>query len=932
MGEPKQRDVDQPLTVTLLETMRFASKTDFALTAVGCICAALSGLILPIFSLVFGRVIDAFLSNDAENKIRGYALDFFIAACSSLILNIGQSTMLTIAAENQGKRMREACLRAVLSQDIGWFDVNNAAELPTRIIGDTILIQEGIGPRLGLTMEALATVVAGFAIGFVRGWRLALIMLIVVPFIAITAGILIFNLEKLSKQTQQLYATAGAVAEQAISSIRTVIAFNGQKKESDRYNDRLELVKTVSIKSGYVISLCLGFIFFFVFSSYAVGLWFGARQVSESIRKFCIDEFNPSCQTGGKVLTVFWSVLVGAVAVGKLGPNMSTIAEARGAASKLWCILDRVPRISSDLQGEIVKEDSFKGKLEFKEVNFSYPSRPDVPILQNLSIIIEPGTTVALVGQSGCGKSTIAALIERFYDPDAGNIYLDQVNLKDLHLKWLRSKIGYVNQEPSLFSGTIKENISCGLTDSTIYDDEALMQKIVEAAKLSQAHEFISNLPEGYNTEVGNKGLQLSGGQKQRIAIARALIDDPHILLFDEATSALDSQSEAQVQTALDSLLEQSSRTTIVIAHKLSTIRNVDTIIFMENGVALEKGTHSELMQAKGRYYRLVKILENKENSTEISDSKIANQNGAESVNHVTVEFEETLSNEDGEIYDLTTPLISKHSEVSHEGKEEEKSVSTWDIICLYKPDWLYFLGALVTSAISGCSFPIISLMLSNIIVIFYESDPDNIDKKSNLIALALLGTALCLGLATFFKILSFTTMSERLAFRLRRDSFRSILHQDIEWFDRKENSSGVLTTRLATEVSQIKTTTGQNLGQHIQNFFTLTTAIGIAFLYGNVRLTIWLLLIFPIVVFAFYIQAGIVSKATTQTQKSYGEAGGMLTESIMNIRSIQALCMEDKTLISFSQNLNDPRKQGIIKGIANGIGLGFAQFISVRY
>lgn len=301
--------------------------------------------------------------------------------------------------------------------------------------------------------------------------------------------------------------------------------------------------------------------------------------------------------TAGNMIAVFFSTLIASWNFGQLAPFFETFGAAKGAASKIFDVLDNEPVINKPNNSNNKTDDDFKADITFEDVFFNYPSRKDVKILQGLNLKIHHGETVALVGSSGCGKSTVIQLIQRFYDPEGGKVRINNRHIKDYDLVWLRAKIGVVGQEPALFDTSIANNIRYG-------NLSASEEEIHEAAKKANAHEFISKLPHGYKTVIGERGAQLSGGQKQRIAIARALVRKPEILLLDEATSALDTTSEAEVQEALDAISGEC--TTIIVAHRLSTIRNATRIVVLSEGNVIEEGTHAKLMEIKGAYYKLV--------------------------------------------------------------------------------------------------------------------------------------------------------------------------------------------------------------------------------------------------------------------------------------------------------------------------------------
>ncbi|OXB52858.1 hypothetical protein ASZ78_009154, partial [Callipepla squamata] len=416
---------------------------------------------------------------------------------------------------------------------------------------------------------------------------------------------------KLTGRELKAYAKAGGVADEVLSSIRTVAAFGGEKKEVERYDKNLVFAQHWGIRKGIIMGLFSGYMWFIIFLCYALAFWYGSKLVLEE------DEYSP-----GTLLQVFFGVLVGALNLGQASPCLEAFATGRGAAANIFETIDRKPTIDC-MSEEGYKLDKVRGEIEFHNVTFHYPSRPDVKILDNLSMVIKTGETTAFVGASGAGKSTTIQLIQRFYDPTDGMITLDGHDIRSLNIQWLRSQIGVVEQEPVLFATTIAENIRYGRDDAT-------MEDIIRAAKQANAYKFIMDLPQQFDTHVGEGGSQMSGGQKQRIAIARALVRNPKILLLDMATSALDNESEAVVQEALQKA--HLGRTAISIAHRLSAVKAADVIIGFEHGRAVERGTHEELLKRKGVYFMLV-TLQSKGDAalmgaaTETADNKVIEPN-----------------------------------------------------------------------------------------------------------------------------------------------------------------------------------------------------------------------------------------------------------------------------------------------------------------
>ena len=473
-----------------------------------------------------------------------------------------------------------------MRQEVAYFDTNSAAEMNTRLFDDIKKIQDGVGDKVGLCIQALSQFVAGIIIGFYYGWEMALVILACTPIIALTGYMYFVTTTASSKAELDSYAKAGDVAEEAISSIRTVTAFGGQESEVKRYTDNLEQARVAGIKKHTVTGLNTGVLYLVIFGVEALAFWYGGNLVIRT---------SGVAYTIGKVLTVFFALLIGAFGLSQVGQNAEYFVTAQVAAHAVYTILDRKPEI--DINSDEGTKSLIIGNVDFNCVDFTYPAREDQQVLKNVTFSAKSGETIALVGQSGCGKSTCFQLLQRFYNPSSGSIKVDGTDVKNFNLKWLRSNIGVVSQEPVLFDTTIRENIRLGRLDVT---DDEIRAALIQA----NAFDFIQKLPAKIDTTVGAGGSTLSGGQKQRISIARALVRNPKILLLDEATSALDTESEKLVQDALDKAAK--GRTTIVIAHRLSTIKNADKIIGFAGGQVMEQGTHADLINnKKGIYYNL---------------------------------------------------------------------------------------------------------------------------------------------------------------------------------------------------------------------------------------------------------------------------------------------------------------------------------------
>uniref|UniRef100_A0ACB8FV11 Multidrug resistance protein 1 n=1 Tax=Sphaerodactylus townsendi TaxID=933632 RepID=A0ACB8FV11_9SAUR len=554
--------------VAFVELFSFADGKDVLLILVGIITAAAVGIGQPCMIIVFGQITNSFVETgqnkstggnnstiDLEGQMTTYAYYYVGLGFGVLILSTIQVWTFLMTAARQTARIRDKFFFAVLHQEMAWFDTMQIGTLNTRLTDDINTIQDGLGDKISLIVQFSATFVAGIIIGFSYGWKLTLVILAMSPVLVVAGAVWSYLLSHLTTKELTAYAKAGAVAEEILSAIRTVTAFNGQKKALARYDANLEEARIVGIKKTVTTNASLGITQFLIFACYALAFWYGTKLTDEEpnnydIGNVLINVVKDRQEDAFAVillvdfLEVFFSVLIGVFSIGQAAPHLESLANARGAAYEVYKIINKFrPLDSSSIGG--FKPDKLRGEIEFRNVHFSYPSRPDSQILKGLNLKIQPGKTIAFVGSSGCGKSTTIQLLQRFYDPNEGEIYIDGCDIRVLNIKWMRENIGIVSQEPILFATTIAGNIRYGRENVT--DAE-----IEQASKEANAYDFISKLPDKFNTMVGERGAQLSGGQKQRIAIARALVRNPKILLLDEATSALDTQSESIVQAALD--------------------------------------------------------------------------------------------------------------------------------------------------------------------------------------------------------------------------------------------------------------------------------------------------------------------------------------------------------------------------------------------
>ncbi|XP_025960915.1 ATP-binding cassette sub-family B member 5 [Dromaius novaehollandiae] len=935
----KQNEKPEKKVVSIFELFRYADWVDILLMIVGLIAAAANGTGLPLMIIIFGDMTNSFVLSglktnasedtsvngsscpsipgmDIEAEMTKFAYYYVGIGCAVLILSTIQVWTFLVAATRQTAKIRQKFFFAVLHQEMAWFDAIQIGTLNIRLTEDINTIHEGIGDKICIFVQFFATFLAGIIVGFIHGWKLTLVILSVSPLLAASAAVWSTLLASLTAKELSAYAKAGAVAEEILTAVKTVVAFNGQKKAMAKYDANLEFARSVGLKKSITTNISLGVSQFLIFACYALAFWYGTKLTVEEKENYDI----------GRVLIVFFSVLIGAFSLGQAAPNLESVANARGAAYEVYKVINKKRLIDSSSQ-EGYKPDKLIGEIEFRNIHFNYPSRPDVKVLKGLNLKVQTGKTIALVGASGCGKSTTIQLLQRFYDPIQGEVTLDGQDIRTLNVKWLRENIGIVSQEPVLFATTIAENIRYGRED--ISDAE-----IEQAAKEANAFDFISRLPDKFNTMVGERGAQLSGGQKQRIAIARALARNPKILLLDEATSALDTQSESIVQAALDKA--RNGRTTIVIAHRLSTIRTADTIAAFEKGVVVEQGTHSELMLQKGVYYSLVMQQGCSSNVQDDVTSEDEN-NRNDLVQELTgqVDFEDLEIFKKGSIRRRSSRYKSRrHSSKKKSSEKKQKkdleeenlpAVSYSRILALNKPEWLYVLLGVIAAAILGGVHPAFAVIFGKIIGAFQETDPEKRSKNTLVLSLMFLLLGVITLAAYIIQGFMFGKAGETLTMRLRSLCFRALLQQEMGWYDDQKNAVGVLLTRLATDASQVKGATGARLGLMTMTVCTLLTAIIIAFVYGW-RLTLLILACIPFVIAANAISVRSMSGHAAKDQKALEEAGRISTESVENIRTVASLTREDAFYEKYIASLSGPYRDSLTKAPFYGFTYGIAQ------
>ncbi|MBA0814384.1 hypothetical protein Gohar_020216 [Gossypium harknessii] len=894
-----------------------ADDVDMWLMTLGFIGAVGDGFSTPLVLLVTSKLMNnlgassAFTADMFIHNINKNSMALLYLACGSWVACFLEGFCWSRTGERQATRMRAGYLKAILRQDVGYFDlhVTSTAEVITSVSNDSLVIQDVLSEKVPNFLMNVAMFVGCYMVAFIMLWRLAIVgfpfaVVLVIPGLMYGRGLI-----GIARKISEEYNKAGTIAEQAISSIRTVYSFVGESKTIAEFSAALQVSVKLGLRQGLAKGLAIGSNGV-VFATWSFMSYYGSRMVMYHNAP------------GGTVFIVAAAIAKGGLSLGASLSNLKYFSEACAAGERIMEVMKRVPNIDSDnLEGEILEKVT--GAVEFRHVDFAYPSRPDTMVFKDLCLNIPAGKTVALVGGSGSGKSTVIALLQRFYDPLGGEILLDGISIDKLQVKWLRSQMGLVSQEPALFATTIKENILFGKEDAS-------MDEVIDAAKASNAHNFISQLPQGYETQVGERGVQMSGGQKQRIAIARALIKAPRILLLDEATSALDSESEQVVQQAIDQVAI--GRSSIIIAHRLSTIRNADLIAVVQKGQVIEIGSHDQLMENDiGHYASLVHLQQIEKEKT--LDEANSNLSTCASSSISNIDIYSTSSHRLSFVSRSSSAnsFTQNHTLLAGESIVEEKKLpvpSFRRLLALNLPEWRQAIMGCLSAILFGAVQPVYAFSLGSTVSVYFLTDHNEIKEKTKIYALCFLGLSVFTLLINVGQHYNFACMGEYLTKRIRERMLSKILTFEIGWFDQDENSSGAVCSRLAKDANALRSLVGDRMALIVQTMSAVTIACTMGMVIAW-RLAIVMIAVQPIIIICFYTKRVLLKSMSQKAIKAQGESSKLAAEAVSNLRTITAFSSQDRILKMLEQAQEGPRRESIRQSWFAGIGLGTSQSLT---
>ncbi|EPQ31809.1 abc multidrug transporter [Pseudozyma flocculosa PF-1] len=991
-GPPSATRGEQAETTPAATSSPVSSKASFSqifafadgrlalLNIIGLLAAAAAGVAQPLMTIFIGRISTSFLRY--SNAFFDHDLDIFHVAQKQLYHDIRQDSLILVylgiaifaasyiymaawsyTSEKICCRIREAYLRSTLQQEIAYFDEYGPGQLASHIRSDVHTIQSAINEKMPMTLMYVSTFVASVAVAFSQSWKLSLVLLPIAPTILVAGGVMSV-LTKAAKQTELASTSKGANrAEEACRSIRTVKAFGKEAAMLEQYDRCNEETTLQGAKIGKLQGIGVGSLMWTIYSGYALAFWYGSKLIGQG-------ELSP-----GRIISVIFSNFIGAFAIATIFPNLEYFSAALAAAGPVLAAIHRKPRLSEAGSDDGLEPKSVAGRVELEGVSFAYPSRPDVSILRSLSLSFEDGKTTALVGASGCGKSTVIALLERFYEPTAGRVTLDGIDIRHLRLSWLRDQVGLVSQEPTLFATTIRANIEFGLTKCDYNDrltDDERFHLVVEASKKANAHDFIMALPDGYATLVGDNGSLLSGGQKQRIAIARALVKDPRVLLLDEVTSALDTASEAVVQAALDAA--RFGRTTIVVSHRLSTVKNADRIVVLGRDGVIEQGSHDELMSKAGGAYatmvgqqalsKPVPVEADPDSVQSVVDGRTSLQAplktalGTFSLGRIAASFElprmsDFVQNGRPSISVLRrkssggeVPTVyeddDEDQESSKSRRESKPGLRALAGLVLRgernKRLHLEFLVGLVAASVIGAIYPIYSIVFGIAMDNFTQCNDagpcfapirDNMLHQGRINAGAFFVIACGAAVISFLQVSTLTRAGSSVVQRVRHLMFERYLRSDVAFFDHPDHSGGALSSRLTDNAQKIYGALGPTLGVVVQCTTTMVVGYVVALSYGW-RLALVVIAVSPLTLSAGLLRLRIIAHKDEKTRTVHETATRHASEAVGAIRTVAAYNLEHACLDLYRQHLDGPASTLVNSILRSSILFALSQSITL--
>ncbi|CAN8101243.1 unnamed protein product [Discula destructiva] len=921
---------------------------DTCLLVVGIIASIGAGIPFPLLGILFGELVDQLNSTgcsssesgSVQSAVNEKVLDVIWVTIANFCLIWLHCGCWSLFGERLVRKLRYNYLKALLKQELAYFETLPAGDIAARLDADLSLVQSGTSEKVGILIQSISYFVAAYVVAFIKDSVLAGILVSLIPCYFIMAIVGNYFTKKYVGRVAEGTGKATALASESLSHMRLIKVFGAQGRIESIFVNHLQSTRGAAVGKFFTASIQMGMLYFIAYCASALAMWYGGRQIAESVATNGANGI-----TVGHVYTVIFVLVDASFIISQVAPFITVFANASSASEKLFDTISRQPPIDATEQNEGIKRSEIDGEIVFENVSFCYPSRAEVPVLSEVSLSIPGKKMTGVVGLSGSGKSTIAALAERLYDPGNGKVTVDGVDLRDLNLNNYRGHVALVEQTPSLFNRSVLENIAHGLVGSARPEHQDLQEALLngdlsrlvedvrdggdldalahkspaletivrlsrDAAEMVGASEYIVRLEHGYATTVGPGGNQLSGGQKQRAAFARAVVRNPSILILDEATAALDSASEARIQSAMDKF--SANRTTIVIAHRLSTIKNADNILVMERGgKVVEQGTYAQLMEMDGVFASLVKLqsLSADDNEASPRDSEVRDS--------ADTRVEKVGTRTDIESLHATEDSVPGTRDSASEDKELENTkdgdrgfLATFGAILAFaRPQFIFIILGILASTIVGGSHSGEAVIFGNVVSRLNSCRlPDEIRDSASLFGGLFFGLALLEFFANVISTASFGWISENLLYKTRVLSLRSLLNKSLHWHESEGRTPGSLVSYLSADAIAMSGMTGSILGVTFSVIVNLVSGIVLAHIIAW-KIAVVLLACVPVLLTAGFLRIRVQAKFAARHAKAFADSVSIAIEAVDSIRIISAFSLQVDAANTFLRSLAGPYK-----------------------
>ncbi|KAI0004744.1 putative ABC multidrug transporter [Xylariaceae sp. FL0662B] len=924
-------------------------KIDIALIVVGTIAAIAAGIPFPLLGILFGQLVDEL--NSATCAAGSSASpEHYQAAVNSKVLLVMACALAQFAliyiyivswnlfGDRLAHRLRERYFRSLLRQEVSFFDKLPAGEVSSRLSGDINIIKGGTSEKVGVYLGSVSMFVTSYIVAFIKNARLAGILVSLVPAFMIMSMVGGHFIGKFSSLASQHVAAASSVALESLSNVVVVHAFRANDRLEHKFSAKLVDARKDGIKKAIATAVQSGLLYFIAFSASGLAYWQGSRTIADVVAG------RTEGVTIGTTYTIIFLLVDASIVISQISPYLQIFGSAAAALVKLEADMDRQSHIDGTIDTQDASADILHGHVRLEKVHFTYPSRPEAPVIQDISLDIPAGQTTAIVGLSGSGKSTIAGLLTRLYDPDQGDVYVDGRNIREVNVRQLRSFIGLVQQDPSLLDRSVLENIALGLVNSSraehvplqpilfstqlsqiaeavrsgqdiaaaaeYHGPQAveLVQMVQRAANLADAEVFLTNLEFGLGTLVGTNGDLLSGGQKQRVALARALVKDPRILVLDEATSSLDSASEQRIQSAIEKV--SAGRTVVSIAHRLATVKNADNIVVMRNGKVIEQGSHLDLIARDGEYASLVRMQNIGSETSSVSTTK------GTKLSEIDTEKISPFGDIDDEKVPEAALEANKESEEESEEKPKPSNATrpTWATIkslgSITRPYLFWLFVAFFAAIIVGGTYSGSALIFGNTIGALSPCNTeDAIRAAGSFFGLMFFVLAIIEFFANGTSWSAFGWVAEKVLYVIRVLTFRSLFEQDLQWHQSENRTPSLLLQYITSDSASVGALTGSIIGSIFSILVNFVAAVVLSHIVAW-RIALVCLATVPLMLGSGIMQLRILSRFTERHEKAFAKSVSITVEAVNAIKTVAALSLEKEVLGTYRRSLKAPRKE----------------------